>query len=175
MRSGGPGQSGFQRELNGLIADPLRSMTEEADVASTRRGHSPTQSEVVVAGVHANQRGEARISERAGSLNGSRSGKQYEGVMVGTGAQAVGLHLTQTPVSGDVSPATGESSRIGVGRGATVRRLTPTECERLQGFPDGWTSGQPDSRRYSQLGNAVAVPVVQWIVKRLDATQKEEE
>ena len=51
----------------------------------------------------------------------------------------------------------------------TVRRLTPTECERLQGFPDGWTEGQADSHRYKQLGNAVAVPCVQWMIDRLVA------
>ena len=50
---------------------------------------------------------------------------------------------------------------------SVVRRLTPTECERLQGFPDGWTEGQADSHRYKQMGNAVAVPVVQWIIDRL--------
>lgn len=49
---------------------------------------------------------------------------------------------------------------------ATVRRLTPVECERLQGFPDQWTEGQADSHRYKQLGNAVAVPVVEWIIRR---------
>jgi len=48
-----------------------------------------------------------------------------------------------------------------------VRRLTPTECERLQGFPDDWTNGQSDSVRYRQLGNAVAVPVVEWIGHRI--------
>ena len=48
-----------------------------------------------------------------------------------------------------------------------VRRLTPLECERLQGFPDHWTEGQTDGHRYKQLGNAVAVPVVQWIIERL--------
>ena len=48
-----------------------------------------------------------------------------------------------------------------------VRRLTPLECERLQGFPDYWTSGQSDISRYRMLGNAVAVPVVEWIAKRL--------
>lgn len=48
-----------------------------------------------------------------------------------------------------------------------VRRLTPMECERLQGFPDGWTDGQADSNRYRQMGNAVAVPVVEWIIGRL--------
>ena len=46
-----------------------------------------------------------------------------------------------------------------------VRRLTPVECERLQGFPDDWTAGQSDSTRYKQMGNAVAVPVVEWIVQ----------
>ena len=46
----------------------------------------------------------------------------------------------------------------------TVRRLTPIECERLQGFPDDWTAGQSDSARYKQMGNAVAVPVVEWII-----------
>ena len=48
-----------------------------------------------------------------------------------------------------------------------VRRLTPTECERLQGFPDGWTEGQSDAQRYKQLGNAVAVPVAEWIGRRI--------
>jgi DNA (cytosine-5)-methyltransferase 1 len=55
----------------------------------------------------------------------------------------------------------------GVATEATVRRLTPMECERLQGFPDGWTDGQADSNRYKQMGNAVAVPVVQWIINGL--------
>jgi DNA (cytosine-5)-methyltransferase 1 len=48
-----------------------------------------------------------------------------------------------------------------------VRRLTPKECERLQGFPDDWTDGQADSHRYKQMGNAVTVPVVEWIMKRV--------
>jgi len=51
--------------------------------------------------------------------------------------------------------------------GMQVRRLTPTECERLQGFPDGWTEGFSDSCRYGMLGNAVCVSVAEWIAKRL--------
>ena len=50
-----------------------------------------------------------------------------------------------------------------------VRRLTPVECERLQGFPDGFTDGQSDSARYRQLGNAIAVPVAKWIGRRIVA------
>jgi site-specific DNA-cytosine methylase len=49
----------------------------------------------------------------------------------------------------------------------TVRRLTPIETERLQGFPDDWTAGQADSHRYKQMGNAVTVNVARWIGERL--------
>ena len=51
-----------------------------------------------------------------------------------------------------------------------VRRLTPLECERLQGFPDGWTAydhdGKPisDSARYKAIGNSVAIPCVEYIM-----------
>jgi len=48
-----------------------------------------------------------------------------------------------------------------------VRRLTPVECERLQGFPDDWTAEQADSNRYKQMGNAVTVNVARWIGSRL--------
>jgi DNA (cytosine-5)-methyltransferase 1 len=53
-----------------------------------------------------------------------------------------------------------------------VRRLTPLECERLQGFPDGWTEGLADSHRYRMLGNAVCVPVGEWIGHRLMAVDR---
>lgn len=77
------------------------------------------------------------------------------------------FHLTQTPVSGKISPTIGSSpGGMGIINRSVVRRLTPVECERLQGFPDGWTEGQADSHRYKQLGNAVAVPVVEWIIRR---------
>lgn len=50
-------------------------------------------------------------------------------------------------------------------RGYKVRRLTPTECERLQGFPDGWTDGHSDTVRYKALGNSVAVPCVEFVMR----------
>ena len=52
-----------------------------------------------------------------------------------------------------------------------VRRLTPTECERLQGYPDGWTEYGHDSKRisdsqrYKALGNSVAIPCVVYVLK----------
>jgi DNA (cytosine-5)-methyltransferase 1 len=68
---------------------------------------------------------------------------------------------------GDNQPAV----RIGM----QVRRLTPVECERLQGFPDGYTDIKlkgkptPDGPRYKALGNSMAVPVMNWIGKRIAA------
>ena len=50
-----------------------------------------------------------------------------------------------------------------------VRRLTPLECERLQGFPDEWTVGQADTHRYTQMGNAVTVSVTNYIGTLLHA------
>lgn len=57
--------------------------------------------------------------------------------------------------------------------GAAVRRLTPVECERLQGFPDNWTAGFSDAARYRMLGNAVCVNVAEWIARRLAAHVEE--
>lgn len=52
--------------------------------------------------------------------------------------------------------------------GTSIRRLTPVECERLQGFPDGWTEGVSDTQRYKCLGNAVTVNVVEAIIRKID-------
>ena len=61
---------------------------------------------------------------------------------------------------------------------SAVRRLTPVECERLQGFPDGYTDikprgkDTPDGPRYKALGNSMAVPVMRWIGERIEAVDK---
>ena len=69
-------------------------------------------------------------------------------------------------------PFCSECIEIGYESWKFVRRMTPLEFERLQGFPDNWTEGMPDSFRYSAMGNAVAVPVVDWIIKRLMEANK---
>jgi DNA (cytosine-5)-methyltransferase 1 len=82
----------------------------------------------------------------------------------------IAFHTLQDPISGPVSPAMGTGTTngyasIGAVVGLRVRRLTPRECERLQGFPDDWTAGVADSHRYRMLGNAVAVPPVEHIAE----------
>jgi DNA (cytosine-5)-methyltransferase 1 len=88
----------------------------------------------------------------------------------------IGLH-GQTSTGGAVSATVpgshgqppGVVEQPGEPLAAAVRRLTPVECERLQGLPDGWTAGASDAARYRYLGNTVAVPVLAWIARRLCA------
>jgi len=86
------------------------------------------------------------------------------------------IHGTQDPCVSDIAFAQGRN--IGgenvFFQDMAVRRLTPTECERLQGFPDGYTNipwkksnESPDGPRYKALGNSWAVPVVRWIGRRI--------
>lgn len=61
-----------------------------------------------------------------------------------------------------------------------VRRLTPLECERLQGFPDNWTligrgsklKPAADGPRYKAIGNSMAVPVIRWLGKRIEQVER---
>lgn len=78
--------------------------------------------------------------------------------------------------AGGISPTLTATDRHAVAYGLSVRRLTPTECERLQGFPDGHTlipwrgkpaAECPDGPRYKALGNSMAVPVMRWIGERI--------
>jgi len=75
----------------------------------------------------------------------------------------------------DVSPCLTKTDRHGVAQSMAVRRLTPVECERLQGFPDNYTNipwrkadQSPDGPRYKALGNSWAVPNVRWIGRRIN-------
>jgi DNA (cytosine-5)-methyltransferase 1 len=81
-------------------------------------------------------------------------------------------------VAPTLESAMGGNNKPAVQQGYAVRRLTPTECERLQGFPDGWTAiqyrGKPaaDGPRYKALGNSMAVPVLKWIGQRIEMVHK---
>lgn len=92
------------------------------------------------------------------------------------------FHNRQDPdPSGAVTHPLGASDNgLGVLQDAVVRRLTPRECERLQGFPDDWTRvpyrGRPAERcantpRYQAIGNSMAVNVMRWIGRRIDLVE----
>jgi DNA (cytosine-5)-methyltransferase 1 len=85
------------------------------------------------------------------------------------------------PEAGDPSPTLAKGARPPSIAAGSIRRLTPRECERLQGFPDDWTripwkgkpaEACPDGPRYKACGNSMAVPVMAWIGKRIHAMQE---
>lgn len=84
------------------------------------------------------------------------------------------LSATQHASAENITPSMGAKNPTAVATNMRVRRLTPTECERLQGFPDGYTDvpwrgkRATDGPRYKALGNSWAVPTVQWIGRRIE-------
>jgi DNA (cytosine-5)-methyltransferase 1 len=89
------------------------------------------------------------------------------------------IHGTQDPCVSDIAFAQGRNNggeNVMV-QAMAVRRLTPTECERLQGFPDSYTDIKskgkptPDGPRYKALGNSMAVPVMAWIGQRIEQVE----
>jgi DNA (cytosine-5)-methyltransferase 1 len=140
-----------------------------------------------------NGRGYAGKGEPVPALNGSNAGATSDM------RPCVAIHgnqrgeLREASVAPALASAGGKpgqgypSARVGL----SIRRLTPRECERLQGFPDDWTSEraeleldgntwrntgkvvpQSDTSRYKQMGNAVTVNVAEWIGRRMCSTSK---
>lgn len=91
------------------------------------------------------------------------------------------VNARQDPIHGDIPGALEtDGGTWAISSGMLVRRLTPRECERLQGFQDDWTlvrgpNGKPmsDTRRYQMLGNSMAVNVVRWIGRRIEEVEWE--
>lgn len=86
-----------------------------------------------------------------------------------------GLYINETEQANTLTREGQSGTVIASGNNIGVRRLSPVECERLQGFPPNWTAcgdnGAPisDSARYRMLGNAICLPVAEWIARRLVA------
>jgi DNA-cytosine methyltransferase len=109
----------------------------------------------------------------AATLNSSRPGERGYRNDADTAENLIAYQATgdafwregATPLA--ASDDNGSNHVVATDRGAQVRRLMPVECERLMGLPDGWTDGRADSHRYRMLGNSVAVPVVEWLLRRV--------
>lgn len=166
----GPSDGGEGRTVIAVEAsrrDAVRIQDEE--VSNTLQAFAGTGGNNTPMVVAANQRDEVRdLGDLAVSLDANPGMKQQTfiadevaGVDGYNQTEYEGVHHPLRTATGDGDPT--------VRTGEIIRRLTPLECERLQGFPDGWTAieGNPDTQRYRQLGNAVAVPVAEWILRRL--------
>jgi DNA (cytosine-5)-methyltransferase 1 len=116
-----------------------------------------------------------RQAHNGGNGNGYSEEVMY--TLNATGVHGVAIDVYNQTVDGDVTAtltqACGGSNTSGpkLMHGMRVRRLTPMECERLQGFPDDYTHTptSSDTTRYKALGNSMAVPVMKWIGKRINA------
>jgi DNA (cytosine-5)-methyltransferase 1 len=123
--------------------------------------------------------GTAELSDVPSALRASQGGGDKPHVLT----MAVGADCYNGSLTGDVAATMGTTGSGVNGAGPTlmqgmrVRRLTPIECERLQGFPDNYTRipyrGKdadkcPDGPRYKALGNSMAVPVMRWIGRQID-------
>jgi DNA (cytosine-5)-methyltransferase 1 len=138
---------------------------DDPEPAAARRGTATSTEQATSAAEDVR-----RVPVVAGALT-ARSGKGANST-VDDGAMVI--HTTRrqftagAPSRRPAQPTSGKDPGL-----VTVRRLTPRECERLQGFPDDWTALDPDRRpisdaaRYRAIGNAVAVPVIAWIGRRL--------
>lgn len=98
----------------------------------------------------------------------------YEEATIGDGINigAAGSSARRGRVQKEAAQTLNTSGDVGTYDGVSIRRLTPVECERLQGFPDGWTLGS-DSQRYKQCGNAITVNVVEHVVRSLYETNND--
>tara|TARA_R100000808_G_scaffold1636_1_gene7248 strand:- start:1775 stop:2965 length:1191 start_codon:yes stop_codon:yes gene_type:complete len=124
--------------------------------------------------IHQNQRGEVHVGDKAYSLSqgGGKPGQGHAAIAY----EADSTDLAPTVTGGAPFTKTGNErveADAYLAHGMQVRRLTPRECERLQGFPDDYTlipyRGKPaaDAPRYKALGNSMAVPVMRWIGERI--------
>ena len=158
----------------GEIAPTLRSMSHDGS-------HANGGGQMAVAAVQ-NQRNECRITDVIGALQAEPGVKQQAYLAIHpASAFTTKLHNTASNNAGKIfeerTPCLDANSPPpALLTAMQVRRLTPTECERLQGFKDGYTAIQwrgkpadqcPDVPRYKALGNSMAVPVMAWIGRRI--------
>ena len=151
---------------------------ESGDISSTLKlgCHSALPMIAFSCKDHGADAGDTAPTLRAMEFDGSHANGGGQVAVVGVGVGEVSGTLRSDPGSGFRS----DGSNVGAIaiHGMAVRRLTPVECEKLQGLPPGYTNvpyrGKPaaDGPRYKAIGNGWAVPVVRWIGERINAVEQ---
>lgn len=142
----------------GIPLVPVAFDCKGSEAASDTSGATPTLRAMGHAGSHANAGGQLAVA--------------FDAQAGGKTALAVG------EVAGALHGGGEHGGRAAVATRVGVRRLTPLECERLQGFPDGYTQvprrGKPaaDGPRYKALGNSMAVNCMEWIGRRIELVRE---
>jgi DNA (cytosine-5)-methyltransferase 1 len=164
--------SHYTRDKDGAPSDVTPPLSKEADKGDQ---------EAVVFQTRIARNGRGQPSEVVPALNGADAGTTSD-------MRPCVFKTDQKPEShGDLCPTLQQPSPSGGGQqhavmvASTIRRLTPRECERLQGFPDDYTlvsyRGKPaaDGPRYKALGNSMAVPCIRWILMRIEAVDRQQQ
>jgi DNA (cytosine-5)-methyltransferase 1 len=162
--SNGDSHSGFRDEKGVVI---MSSGQANAEIDSER---SPAltglHEQPIVAKAVGHSGGETlKFNKKVNTLNaqtGSETTAMFNGVWEPRSADGV-PRIHDSDISPTLNTMGGGQRQPCVG----VRRLTPTECCRLQGFPDDWNDNVSDTQRYKQMGNAVTVNVIEWIGERI--------
>jgi DNA (cytosine-5)-methyltransferase 1 len=186
---GGSGRMDFETET--FVCDPKRDLAPHGGSCEGRKIASP-----LTATDHKNPQFVAQcvtghVTHALNTANnGKHSSKDGTGRGVPTVCTQTGQDLAPTLTTADPYAQAKDGKRQdgsrqdrlpSINQGMAVRRLTPRECERLQGFPDDFTaipwrgkpaSECPDGPRYKALGNSMAVPVVRWIGERIEAADR---
>lgn len=197
------GASGGVGGAGGVIANTLQVTCGDYSRAD---GFNAVVQPASVTSFAQNQRGELRESDIAAQLTtgGGMPGQGYPAVRIARptvsfqlgNTKANGSNVNTEGVAYTLDRAAGQgvlANALDRGQGGaddnsaqanhivpdgpSVRRLTPTECERLMGWPDGWTAVDgdktPDGRRYAACGNGVVANVSEWIGRRIMAIEEE--
>lgn len=159
--------------VTGDITHTLKAEGFDASEDGTGRG----QPIVPVLSVHGTQDPDVRVehAHTLGRNNGQENAVAYSVALRGREGGATAE--LGDDLAGCLRASSGGGDKPHVLTSMAVRRLTPTECERLQGFPDDYTQvpfrNKPaaDGPRYKALGNSMAVPVMRWIGEQIEITR----
>ena len=163
-----------QAQAGHLVADTLRSHPRPGSntdgavavvptlTARYGKGTDPDATDGMVIGFHMTQ--DPIHGDEFSPALGAKSTGMGVAFSENQRAEVVETDIAHQLTTGGGKPGQGYPA---VREGLAVRRLTPLECERLQGFPAGWTQSLKDGARYRTLGNAVAVPVAEFIGNRI--------
>lgn len=156
-------QPGIKQQTYICRADGQTNAMEGENLAPTLTSHAKKDPPLIYPVDESEEMKPVTLQIRGGKPGGGK-GALIQHDMSAT----LSTHNTRTLITGDNEE-----------RGLTVRRLTPRECERLQGFPDDYTDipyrnkeHAPDGARYKALGNSMAVPVMRWIGERIHMVEE---
>jgi DNA (cytosine-5)-methyltransferase 1 len=170
----------FERES--MSRDTKKGGKEGKDLAncltkspSSYSSYNPARSEGNAVVVYETHPADSRVKEMGDTC---QTVTRRWGTGGGNVPLAVGFNVNARPdemkFEDELSGTLTRSQRSGFIKEMRVRRLTPLECERLQGFPDNYTDifdKTPDNHRYKAMGNSMAVPVMKWIGERINEVE----